>query len=447
MFKDKVFMKKLLSLMGPIVIQSLMLALVALADTVMLGSLEQNYMASVSLATQIQFVQNMFLLSVTASLSILGAQYWGKGDKDTMNDIFCLALKLNGAISLCFCIACVFFPQYLMAIFTNEQVLVDIGVRYLRISGWSYLITGLSQCYLTMMKVSDHAKTTAMISSSVVMINIVLNAVFIFGLGPAPAMDVQGAASATLIARIIELCWAGIISRKEGYIHPKLSGLLRRNKPLEHDFIKCALPLLGAGLFWGIGFTSYSAFMGHLGTDAAGANSIAAVVRDLICCLTAGLSGAAGIVVGNELGAGRLETGKLYGDRILLLSICLGIASSIFMFMVSPIIVNAVKLTDGARADLKGFLMVISVYMIGRAISETNINGTFAAGGDTLFDMYSLAVVMWGIAIPLAVAGTFFLHWSPVVVYACTCLDEVGKVPWVIYHFKKYKWVKDLTRA
>ena len=116
------------------------------------------------------------------------------------------------------------------------------------------------------------------------------------------------------------------------------------------------------------------------------------------------------------------------------------------MLAVTPVLLHFVKLTDGAKQNLTGMLIVIAVYLIGRAVNDVTINGIFAAGGDTLFDMYSLAVCMWCLAIPLAAAGTFLFHWPVVVVYACTCLDEVGKIPWVMYHYKKYRWVKDLTR-
>ena len=92
-------------------------------------------------------------------------------------------------------------------------------------------------------------------------------------------------------------------------------------------------------------------------------------------------------------------------------------------------------------------MIIMAVYMIGRSVNTVTINGVFGAGGDTLFDMYSLAVCMWGLAIPLAVLGAFVFHWPVLAVYACTCLDEVGKIPWVMYHFKKYKWVKDLTHG
>ena len=446
LFADKIFCRKLFQLTLPIALQSLMLASVAAADAIMLGSVRQDSMAAVSLATQIQFIQNMALSSIVAAAGILGAQYWGKGDKRTVQDIFCISLRYCGGVSLLFFLGCVFFPRYLMMIFTNEEVLISIGVRYLRVAGWSYLLTGISQCYLAIMKVSEHASKTAMISSGAVILNIVLNAVFIFGLFGVPAMEVQGAALATLIARIVELVWCVSCSLKEGYIRPDWSRFFKRNALLSSDFRKCAFPLVGAGLFWGVGFTSYTAFMGHMGTDAAAANSVASVVRDLICCLCNGISSGGGILVGNELGAGNLKRGKLYGDRLVKLAFLCGILSTGIMFLATPAVLHFVKLTDQAGKYLVSMMVIMAVYMIGRAVNTIIINGIFAAGGDTMFDLYSLAVSMWGLAVPLAAAGTFLFHWPVLVVYACTCLDEVGKIPWVMIHYKKYIWVKDLTR-
>lgn len=446
LFKDKVFIKKLMNLALPIAFQSLMLASVAAADALMLGSIEQDSMSAVSLATQIQFVQNMILMALVAAVSVLGAQYWGKKDIKTMNEIFCMGLRISGIVSILFFVACVFFPRVMMLLFTNEEVLIKIGIKYLRVAGWSYLLTGVSQCYITMMKVTNHASTTAKLSFATVMINIGLNAVFIYGLFGIKQMGAQGAALATLISRIVELAACVIISFKDGYTKPELSGLFRRNKVLSKDYYKCMLPILGASLLWSIGFTSYSSFMGHMGTDAAAANSVAAVVRDLVCCMCNGLASGSGIIIGHELGAGNLSTGKLYGDRALKLSFLCGVVSCLIMFAATPAVLSFVVITDEARKYLLQMLIIMSVYMIGRAVNTIVINGIFDAGGDTVFDMYSLAVCMWGLAVPLAAIGTFWLHWPVWVVYSCTCLDEVGKIPWVVYHYKKYKWVKDLTR-
>lgn len=90
--------------------------------------------------------------------------------------------------------------------------------------------------------------------------------------------------------------------------------------------------------------------------------------------------------------------------------------------------------------------IILSVYMIGRCVCTVVINGIFSAGGDTLFDVYSLVVCMWGIALPCAFFGAFYLHLPVLVIYGCTCLDEVGKIPWVMFHYKKYKWVRNITR-
>jgi len=443
---DKPFMQKLIHLSLPIAFQSLMLGSVAAADALMLGHTNQDSMSAVSLATQIQFIQNMVIFAIIGVESILGAQYWGKKDVESVNKVFCLSLKMSAVVSIFFFAACEFFPEQLMLIFTDQKELIASGISYLRLAGFSYLLTGISQIYLCMMKITDHPERTALISSCTVVINIILNAVFIFGLFGIPAMDVRGAALATLISRIIEFLWCIANSFRKNYIHPKLKYIFSFSKILFIDFIKTLFPLLGASLIWGLGFASYSAFMGHLGKDAVAANSIAAVIRDLLTCACHGLCTAAGIMVGNALGSGDLEKGKLYGDRMLVISIVTGLIITAVCFIITPFSVHIGKLSETANKYLIQMMIVLSIYMFGRTFNTIVINGVFAAGGDTVYDMYSLAITMWGIAVPLAALGTFKFHWPVFLVYACTCLDEVGKIPWVIFHFKKYKWVKDLTR-
>lgn len=442
----KEFYRNLTRLALPIMLQSLMLASVAAGDALMLGKIAQDEMTAVSLATQIQFVQNMFLGAIATAGAILGAQYWGKGDRRTLEDIFNMILRFCGIVSVIFFLACELMPGRLMHIFASDASLIAIGSSYLRIAGWSYLLTGISQCYLTMMKVSDHVKPGALISSCAVLLNIALNAVFIFGLFGAPRLQAKGAALATTISRVIELALCIAVSSKASYIRPVFSRFIKQSKQLKTDFLRQCLPLLGGSLCWGVGFTSYTAIMGHMGTDAAAANSVAAVVRDLICCMCNGIGSAAGIMVGNELGAGRLELGKAFGIKLKNISYLIGLLSTALVLAVTPFILNMVVLTDQARDYLTGMMVIMSFYMIGRCVNTVTINGVLDGGGDTIFDLYSLIVCMWIIAIPLALAGAFILHWHPLAVYACTCLDEVGKIPWVIARFRKYKWVQDLTR-
>ncbi|MCR5379644.1 MAG: MATE family efflux transporter [Lentisphaeria bacterium] len=446
LFDDKPFYRKLVAIMAPIALQNLMLAMVAAADTVMLGRVDQNAMAAVSLATQIQFVQNMILGVVVSVIGILGAQYWGKGDKVVLGKLFGMGIRHCVVISVAFFIGCVFFPRYLMRLFANDETLIAIGVKYLKIAGWSYLLTGVSQCYMAIMKVSEHVPRTAWISSVTVVINIILNSVFIFGLFGVPAYGAEGAAIATLIARVIEVLWCVISSYQNSFIRLELHNLFSFERLLAKDYWRCALPLLGAYLFWGVGFTSYTAIIGQLGPDAAASNAIAAGVRDLMCCLCNGLCTAGGILIGNELGAGRLEQGRKYGDRLAILSYIIGFFCTFVILAIIPVVKHYMKLTDKAQGYLVGMFVILSIYMIGRCVNTIIINGIFSAGGDTMFDFYSLAVCMWGLAVPCALISAFWLHWHVLIVYSCTCLDEVGKIPWVMHHYRKYKWVKNLTR-
>jgi putative MATE family efflux protein len=444
-FGDRAFLKRLMRITLPISLQSFMLAAVAAADSFMLGSLDSRMMSAVSQAAQVQFIQNMILSSVVSGCTILGAQYWGKGDKQTVKDIFCVTLRLNALISVIFFIACRFFPRALMTIFTNEPELQDFGIEYLKIAAWSYLLTGVSQCYLGVMKVSEHPREAANISIFAVILNIILNALLIFGMAFFPRMEARGAALATVIARVAELALCVMLSLRKGYMRPSVKSLMRFHRYIAKDFASCVLPVLSASLLWSAGFTSYTAFMGHMGKAAAAANAIAAVVRDLVCCMCNGVAAAAGIIIGNALGAGKLSDGKLYGDRIMRLSFFIGGLSTLIMFALTPLLLTFIQLDSEARRYLILMMLIMGVYMIGRCVNTVVINGIFYCGGDIIFDTISLIAAMWCLAVPLAFIGTHF-KWPVPLVYAFTCLDEVGKIPWVMAHYRKYKWVKDLTR-
>ena len=353
MSEKRLFYRNLIRISLPIALQSLMLAMVAACDALMLGRVAQEQMTAVSLATQVQFVQNMFLSAATAAGAILGAQYWGKGDRRALEDIFDLMLLFCGAVSLLFFLSCELCPGVLMWIFADDAGLIRVGSAYLKIAGWSYLITGISQCYLTIMKVTEKVRAGALISSIAVILNIVLNGVFIFGLFGMPALEARGAALATTMARIAELSICLFVSAGADFVRPAISRMFGISKELVGDFFKQCLPLMGGGLCWGVGFTSYTAIMGHMGVDAAAANSVAAVVRDLVCCMCNGIGSAAGIIVGNELGAGRLKTGKTYGDRVTFLAFVCGVVSSALMFALYTIKDDEVPMMEQEIASRK----------------------------------------------------------------------------------------------
>lgn len=439
------FTKKLITLVIPIAFQQFMLALVSASDALMLGKLTQDALSAVSLASQITFVQNLFLATMTIGLSMFAAQYWGKGDVVTVEKIFAYVLKITIIVSLLFTIAAFSIPSFLMRIFTSDVTLIENGAIYLRVVTLSYFLTGISQIYLCTMKNSGRAFKSSMISSGSVVINILLNAILIFGLFGMPKMEIAGAALATVIARIIEVLWC--ISETLQKDHPKLKQayFIKSDKILCHDFWKYTLPVLGNEIVWGSGFTMYSVIMGHLGSDAVAANSIANIVKNLIACFCLGLGSGGGIMVGNELGAGKLDTAKAYGSKLCKMSIICGMISGVVLLALGPLILSVTNLSEQANVYLNGMLVMCSYYLIGRSVNGTTIAGIFCAGGDSRFGLLCDTIVMWCITVPLGLFTAFVLKFPVLVVYFLINLDEIIKLPAVYRHYKKGKWVKDLT--
>lgn len=446
LFKDKECNKKLLSMILPIAFQQFMLALVSASDAIMLGSLSQDSMSAVSLATQITFVENLFLAAMTIGLSMLAAQYWGKNDVGAVERIFAYVLKITLVISTIFFLTTAICPVFLMKLFTNDMVLISDGSGYLRAVSFSYLLTGISQIYLCIMKNCGKAGKASLISSVSVILNIVFNAILIFGFFGAPRLEIAGAAFATVIARLIEVMWCFAELKRNGRVHIKIHNLVHNDVKLRSDFWKYTTPVLGNEMVWGVGFTMYSVIMGHLGSDAVAANSIANIVKNLVACFCLGLGSGGGIIVGNMLGAGKLEKAKEQGKKLCILAILSGVTSGLFLLAISPFILHFANLTPTANAYLKGMLIMCSYYMIGKSVNGTTIAGIFCAGGDSKFGFLCDTITMWCMTVPLGFLAAFALRVPVLVVYFIVNLDEIVKLPAVYKHYKKYFWVKDLTK-
>lgn len=444
--KNSEFYSKLFSLVLPIAFQQFMLAAVNASDALMLGLLDQDSLSAVSLAGQVQFVFNLFLAAMTIGASMLAAQYWGKGDRDAVERILALVLKITTPVSLAVFLAAQLCPGLLMRIFTRDEVLIAGGVRYLQVVGLSYLMTGISQIFLCILKNSGQAMKSTVISSFSVVLNIFLNAVFIFGFWIFPEMGIAGAALATVIAKAAELLWLFAESCREGRIHLRMRYVIHTDPLLRKDFWKYTTPVLANEMVWGCGFTMYSVIMGHLGSDAVAANSIANIVKNLIACFCSGIGNGGGILVGNELGQGNLEKARSYGGRLCRISIVSGIISGLVLLALSPLILSVSNLSDVSVGYLSGMLLICSYYMIGRAVNATTIAGIFCAGGDSRFGLLCDTIVMWVIAVPLGLISAFVLNLPVLAVYFVISLDEMVKLPAVYRHYKKYAWVKDLTR-
>lgn len=435
--------KEIVRLALPIALQQFMTALVGACDAIMLGKLSQDAMSAVSLATQVTFVFNLFMFAFMAGENMFVAQYYGKGDYTGISQVFSLVTKICGCIAVVFLAGTLFFPEQLMRILTNGETLIVLGSEYLRVIGISYVFSGIAQIFLAIMKNCGAVNMSTLINGVMVILNIALNAVFIFGLSGFPKMGIKGAALATVLATVVQFLWS------VGYVLCRIRAVkfsLRScEKKLFGRFWQKTVPLLINNLAWGIGFSMYSVIMGHLGTDAVAANGIANISKNLVVCFCLGLGNAGSIIVGNRLGADRLQEAKEVGETLTKTAIIAGIVSGLVLIALSPFITRMVDLTPTARGYLQKMLLISSYYIAGKSVNCMTIGGIFAAGGDSKFGMLCDSVTLWCIIVPLGCICAFILKLPVMVVYFVLNLDEIIKLPVVYKHYKKYKWIKNLT--
>ena len=443
---QRYFRNMIFAMVLPIAFQNFMTAAVSASDAIMLGFLEQEALSAVSLAGQVTYVFNLFIMVIVQGTTVLTAQYWGKGNPSAVEKILAIALRYILLISAVFWAASFFFPEYLMKIFTNETALIQKGALYLRIAGFSYIATGFSQVYFCIMKNTGKTVKSTVIGSSAMVLNLVLNTLLIFGLAGFPMLGIRGAAIATSLSTWIQFFWVLAETSKKDSVKIQPVYLLKRDMLLFNDFKKYTLPIVGNIFFWGGGMTLFVIIIGHLGNDAVAANSIANIVKNIITCVTKGIGTAGAILAGNELGRNRTETAKLYAKDSAVLSGVLGVVSGFILFMLRPLILRAVTLTPAASGYLSGMLLICCFYVIANAINNTVIGGIFCAGGKAIVPCVCDAIILWLILAPVGSVAAYYWQLPVLTVYFILSLDEYIKLPIGFWYFKTYKWVQNLTR-
>lgn len=440
------FYPKILNLVIPIVIQNLLSAAVNSADVVMLNYVGQSSISAVSLASNYANVLFMVYYGLGTGASMLCAQYWGKKDLQPIRIVEGIALRFSILITLVFSSFALFAPRLMMQLFTKDTELITIGAGYLRVMSVTYLCWCIIEIYLSILRSIGHVTVSMCLNVLAFVLNIFLNAVFIFGLFGAPKLGATGVAMATALSRIIELIGCIIVSLCSHDIRLNPAYMFLRNKLLVKDFIHLALPALLNDISWSVAFSMYSVILGHLGTDAVAANSLVIVVRNFGTVLCFGTASAGGILLGNVMGQGNLELARSYARKILKLTVITGAVGGVLILAVTPFVLHFASLTDTAMHYLKYMLLINSYYIMGAAVNTTLIAGVFRAGGDSRFGMICDTVDMWCYAVPLGFIAAFVFKLPVMVVYFLLCTDEFVKWPWVLKRYKSEKWLKNITR-
>lgn len=444
----KQFLLYALKLAFPIMIQNLISTLVNSADTIMLGYVSQTAMAASSLANQYTFVLFCFYYGLGIGTSVLCAQYFGKGDKQTVERIIGLAARVAILISLLFFAFSFFAPEAIMKIFSDSPQTIKEGAAYLKVLSFSFVFMGFSQVFVSALRSVGKIVFPSALYVVSLLVNVLMNAAFIFGLFGLPRLGVVGVALGTVSARAVEVILCFVYSAAGKDIKFRLKNLFRRSGVLFKDFLKISAPSVVNDLMWGMAATTCTAILGHIGDDMVAANAVAVMVVNMGAIVCRGFSNATTIIVSQTLGENRMEDTRVYAKRILWLTVIVSLLGCCVILAIRPFMVQFYrdKLTETAIYYL-GIIMIMTTWrLVGEGINTCLICGCFRGGGDVKFGMVVDTVFMWGVSVPLMAIAAYVLKLPPVWVYFVMTLDEFEKMPVVFAHYFKFKWMKNITR-
>lgn len=446
MMTDRTFLSKAVRIAFPVALQGMLNTIVNMVDTMMIGALGATAIAAVGLANKVFFVMTLLIFGIVSGSGILAAQYWGNHDLKNIRKVLGLALLLAEAAAILFFIPAVFCPELVMRIFTTGDETIRTGAVYLTIVAFSYPFTAMSNTYVAMLRAVNRVKAPVIISSCTILVNIFFNYTFIFGHFGSPAMGVAGAALATLIARVVEAI-ALLIAVYGGKapIACRLKEMFGYSRAFVSQFAKTAAPVIANEFVWGLGVTMYSMAYGRMGDDAVAAITIATTTQDIVVVLFQGLSAATAVILGNEMGAGKLKRAERYAKNFLILQFIITIFAAIACVAFRWNVISLYNISENVAMDVSRCLLVFALFMPFKMFNYINIVGVLRSGGDTKVCLFLDCSGVWFIGIPMAFLGGLVFKQPIYVVYAMVLLEEIYKTVLSYIRYRQKKWLRNLA--
>lgn len=446
LFQDKKFYRTLLKLAIPIAAQNFVASAVNMVDTVMIGQLGETEIAAVGQANQLFFLFALTLFGVSSGAAIFTAQYWGIRDVKNIRRVLGLGLMTAFGSALIFTILAVFFPRQVMMIYSSDPLVIESGIKYLRIVGLSYIVTAVSFSYSSVLRSTEQAKIPMALSIVALITNAVLNYALIFGKLGLPEMGVEGTALATLIARVVEMIlMVTVVYVSKLVPAARLREMFDWSKAFVARFYRTSIPVILNESIWALGVSVYSIIYGRIGTDAVAAVNISSTVTSVGMVLFQGMGNASGIMIGNQIGAGEEKQAYLYAKRLLTLGPGFAVVMGGLLILSSQMFLGFYQVSDAVNQSAVRILFVFAILMPLRVFNLINIVGVLRSGGDTKYSLFLDTVGVWLISIPLALVGGLLLHLPVYWVYFLVGMEEIFKFFLGLYRFRSRKWINNLV--
>lgn len=450
MLHDKAFYRTFVILTLSLALQNLLTYSVNLADNIMLGRFSQDALSGASLCNQLQFFLQMLVQGVGEGVVVLGARYWGKKDLKPIPDIIGAGLRFGVSIAAVLFVLAVLFPTQIIRLMTNDPVIMEQAVQYLQIICFTYVIFALTNMLTASLRSIGIVKIGYIISASTLCINICLNYVLIYGHFGAPALGVRGAAIATLVSRTVELLiviW--FLKFREHTLHLNWRKLLFIDTSYIRDYIHVSLPMLVTQTMWGASSIIQTAILGNMENAAmvVPANSISVLVFQILSVVGYGAASAAAIMTGRTLGEGHKERIDQTAFTFQIMFCIIGVFTGLIILLSRGPVLQIYNTLSPEAAELtRQFITVLAITSVGTCYQMAADCGILRAGGDTKFAMWNNIVFVWIICLPCAALSAFVFHFSPVVVFFCLKMEQIGKCPVIFLRVRSKKWIKQITR-
>ena len=445
--KDRNFYKTMLAIALPIGIQNLITFAVSMADTIMLGSLGEVQLSASSIGNNLFFIFTVLMFGLGGGASVMASQYYGKKDTKSIHKIISIMYRICLAITVVFVCIAVFLPKQFIGIFTTDKAVIDVGIKYLRTVSIGYVFYALTNCTITILRSVKTVKISMVVYSISLLVNVFFNWVFIFGnLGASP-LGVQGAAIATVIARIAEFIIVVVFMLFfEKKIQLKIKHILHIDNIMFKDFIKNCTPVLFNELFWSLGASMISVVVGRLGTDVVAANSINSVANQFVTIFIFGVGNASSVIIGNTIGEGDYEKTKEYSKTITILSLVMGIIAGFIIFNIREYVVDFYNVSEATKQIAISIMSSTAIIVVFQSMSINTMMGVLRGGGDNKFVLINDVIYMWLFSIPLGFISAFVWKLPIIMIFLIIKSDEILKTIASVIRIYSGKWINDITR-
>jgi putative MATE family efflux protein len=445
-FKDRSYYREIVRIGLPVIIQNVIFNSLTVIDNIMIGGLGDTAISAVGIANKLSFVFILFMFGVNSGASVFSAQFWGKGDLAAVRKVLGISLRICLIAAVPFLLVSQLLPRQMMRFFIDDARVVEQGVVFLRIIGWSYVLQSISAAYAIQSRGVGRTRPAMYASIAALGLNTFLNYGLIYGRFGLPAMGVAGSATATLIARVVELAiLLGIIYGNRYELAASFKEMSGFSRDFLRRFLKPVFPVIANEILWAIGVSLYTFFYGRQGVMATTTAQIMEVMHGLFFSLFFGLGSACGVMVGNRIGAGEDEVARIYAKRSVVIGIGMGLVMGVALAVTAPLFLRLFNVGPEVVHACRLAAYVFAATMFIRVINLIMVVGVCRNGGDTVFAALIDVLAPWCVGIPMAALGVMVLKWPIYLVMALVSLEEVVKAIFGIWRLLSGKWLHNLV--